>query len=186
MSLLCTECHDKHSKGTDIILSDGNIKKHYQVLSDDAKEAAKKAAAKKAKNKAKNERRKARKAEAKKVAKEEEAAKAASSTEATEAKEDSKADGSIDMMRKLTETMEALPGKLAAIAAANVVKTAGAADVKQDASKNDALHQGGEPSSSVVKNLLGAYERSAAHVSIDDQISVESSTTKQAKLYTPE
>ena len=188
MSLLCSECHEKHSKGNDVILSDGNAKKHYQVLSDQEKADAKKAEEKKAKNKAKNARRKARKAEAKKKAQEEEAAKAAGNSNADEPAEASSND-SVSMMRKLNETMEALPGKLAALAAANVVKTADAAeagDQDVNASKNDAAHQGGEASSSVIQKLLGAYERSAPKVSFDEQVSVKSyACDQQEQLYVP-
>ena len=188
MSLLCSECHEKHSKGNDVILSDGNAKKHYQVLSDQEKADAKKAEEKKAKNKSKNARRKARKAEAKQKAQEEEAAKAAGNSNADEQAEASPSD-SVSMMRKLNETMEALPGKIAALAAANVVKTADAAEASDqdvDASKNDAVHQGGEASSSVIQKLLGAYERSASNVSVDEQVSVKSyACDQQEQLYVP-
>ena len=176
MSLLCTECHEKHSKGEDIVLSDGNVKRHYQVQSEEEKEAAKKTAAKKAKNKAKNERRKARKAEAKKL-KEEEAAKEAASPEVTESPAESSSDAEA-LMKKLTETMEALPGKIVAMAAANMVKTANAEDLEEGVPKQSASTQGGESSSSVVQNLLGAYNRSAAHVTFGDK--------QQTKLYTPD
>ncbi len=176
MSLLCTGCHEKHSSGEDITLSDGNVKRHYQVLSDEQKEAAQKAAKKKEKNKAKNERRKARKAEAKKL-KEEEAAKAADSPEVTESPAKSSSDAEA-LMKKLTETMEALPGKIVAMAAANMVKTADAVDLEEGVQKDGTLIQGGESSSSVVQNLLGAYNRSAAHVTFDDK--------QQAKVYTPD
>lgn len=171
MSLLCSGCHEKHSKGEDIMLSDGNAKRHYQVQSSEEKEAAKKAAAKKEKNKAKNERRKARKAEAKKQ-KEEETAAADDSKEATKASND---DDSMAMMKKLTATMEALPGQIAAIAAANVVKTANAED---NVSMSDPMDQGGDATSSVLKNLIGAYKRSAAHVAFDDQV--------KTKTYVPQ
>ena len=140
------------------------------------KEAAKKTAAKKAKNKAKNERRKARKAEAKKL-KEEEAAKEAASPEVTESPAESSSDAEA-LMKKLTETMEALPGKIVAMAAANMVKTANAEDLEEGVPKQSASTQGGESSSSVVQNLLGAYNRSAAHVTFGDK--------QQTKLYTPD
>ena len=171
MSLLCSGCHEKHSKGEDFMLSDGNAKRHYQVQSSEEKEAAKKAAAKKEKNKAKNERRKARKAEAKKQ-KEEETAAADDSKEATKASND---DDSMAMMKKLTATMEALPGQIAAIAAANVVKTANAED---NVSMSDPMDQGGDATSSVLKNLIRAYKRSAAHVAFDDQV--------KTKTYVPQ
>ena len=62
--LLCNDCHDKHSKGSDITLSDGSTKRHFQKKDAASEEA------RKAKNKEKNEKKKARKAAAKKEAEE--------------------------------------------------------------------------------------------------------------------
>ena len=94
---------------------------------------------KKAKNKAKNERRKARKAEAKKKKAEEEAAAADESQDESASEDDAKpagSDTSVSMMKKLNATMEALPGKLAALATANVVKKAEATDVSNEVAEN--------------------------------------------------
>ena len=70
--------------------------------------------------------------------------------------------------------MEALPGQIAAIAAANVVKTASAAD---NVSMSDPMDQGGDATSSVLKNLIGACKRSA-NVTFDKQV--------ESKTYVPQ
>ena len=100
--LLCNDCHDKHSKGNDITLSDGSTKRHFQKKDAASEEA------RKAKNKEKNEKKKARKAAAKKAAEEAgEAEQAAASGDATN-KEGVSSDDTIAILRKMNEAMESL------------------------------------------------------------------------------
>ena len=166
MGLLCPECHQKHADGKDIVLSDGNKKRHYQELTEEQKEAKKAVEKKKAKNKAKNERRKARKAEAKKKAEEE---KSDEDQEEDESEDKSKSmeSESISVMKKLNASLESLPAKLAAMASAKKVSFAEAAEANenQDVQNEDSpVKSGGEnssdaESSSVIKNLLAAWHR---------------------------
>ena len=84
--------------------------------------------------------------------------------------------------------MEALPGKLAALASANVVKRAVAADVSSDDDLKVEDQQVEMPpvesaASSVVKNLLGAYARSD-----DSNVSIPvaaAAASAQDQLYVP-
>ena len=192
MGLLCKECHQVHADGGDIFLSDGNKKKHFQKKEKDDESSIDK---KKAKNKVKNERRKARKAEAKKKKAEEEAAAADDKDDESQGESASdddvksaSSDSSVSMMKKLNATMEALPGKLAALASANVVKRAVAADVSSDDDVKVEDQQVEMPpvesaASSVVKNLLGAYARSD-----DSDVSIPvaaAAASAQDQLYVP-
>ena len=92
--LLCSDCHDKHAKGTDITLGDGTVKRHYQQK-DDADDD------RKAKNKEKNQRRKARKAEAKKEAKAD--AEATQSEKPAENTDKSESNATLEILRKMNE-----------------------------------------------------------------------------------
>ncbi|MAI78894.1 MAG: hypothetical protein CL917_08140 [Deltaproteobacteria bacterium] len=162
MGLLCPDCHQKHADGADIVLSDGNKKRHFQKLTEEQKEANEAVEKKKAKNKAKNERRKARKAEAKKKAEEEKNEQ----PDDDESKDKSKLDSSNEsnqLIKKLNESIEALPKKLIALAAGN--KSVSFADAEDVQEHDESTNSGGESSkSSVVKNLLQAYGRARGDV----------------------
>ena len=176
--LLCSDCHDKHSKGNDITLSDGSTKRHFQQKEDAASEEARKA-----KNKEKNARKKARKAAAKKEAKEADEAEQAAESE--DAKKGVGSDDTIAILRKMNAAMESLPSKLAAMAVAKVAK-ADAADVDEGVQGESKSAGVDEPATSVLKQMLGAYERSGAQAVEDSPKKVTFEVNAAAgKLYAP-
>lgn len=162
-ALLCSACHDKHSKGQDIILSDGSVKRHFQKRDDSTGDSADER--RKAKNKEKNARRKARKAEAKLAASAAEPSKTTDAASTPSKPENAQTDSETNLLlRKVAESMDALPSKLAAMAMAHAVKPVAAHEnptVEQFQSEGV-----DEQATSVVKHMLGAYERAKAQTDV--------------------
>eukprot|EP01043_Picozoa_sp_COSAG02_P071339 COSAG02_NODE_12998_length_1462_cov_2.497432_2_plen_371_part_00 len=176
--LLCSDCHDKHAKGTDITLSDGTVKRHYQRSDAEADEA------RKAKNKEKNQRRKARKAAAKKATEEAGDAEQAAAPGDAANKAGVSSDDTIAILRKMNEAMESLPSKLAAMAVAATTK-AEAAEVDEGVPGESKSAGVNEQATSVLKQMLGAYERSGADKdSPKKQVTFEVNAAA-GKLYEP-
>ena len=177
--LLCNDCHDKHSKGTDITLSDGSTKRHFQQKDAASEEA------RKAKNKEKNEKKKARKAAAKKEA--EEADEAEPADASADAKKEGVKDDTLEILRKMNDAMESLPSKLAAMAvASSKLHKADAADADAGVPGESESAGVNDQATSVLKQMLGAYERSGAQAVVDPPNKVTFDVNAAAgKLYVP-
>ena len=131
------------------------------------------------------EKKKARKAAAKKEAGE--AGEAEPAAASADAKKEGVKDDTLAILRKMNDAMESLPSKLAAMAvASSKLHKADAADVDEGVPGESESAGVDDQATSVLKQMLGAYERSGAQAVADSPKQVTFDVNAAAgKLYVP-